>query len=71
NSIARIIGERNELSLKILEPAGAKFAADLLTEDCRANQRAQTLTRLAAYLPTGSQRFVLQITVQPVGTLTH
>lgn len=70
-STARIMGKRNELSLMVLEPAGAKFTADLLTEDCRANQREQTLTRLAAYLPTGSPRFVLQITVQPAGTPTH
>jgi len=61
---ARITGERNELCLTILEPGGAAFVADLLTEECRANQREKTLTRLAARLPAGAQRFVLQITVQ-------
>ncbi len=62
-SMARIIGERNELSLTIVEPVGAAFVADLLTEECRANQREATLTRLAARLPVGARRFVLQITI--------
>jgi hypothetical protein len=62
-SAARIIGQRNELSLTILEPGNAVFVADLLTEECRVNQRAETLTRLAARLPVGARRFVLQITI--------
>jgi hypothetical protein len=61
---ARIAGQRNELSLTILEPSGAAFVAELLTEECKANQREETLTRLAVHLPMGVQRFVLQITVR-------
>jgi hypothetical protein len=60
---ARISGQRNELSLQILAPSGVAFRAQLLTEECRANQRQETLTRLSACLPPGSGRFVLQITV--------
>jgi hypothetical protein len=63
-STARITGQRHELSLTILEPGGAAFVAVLLTEECRANQREKTLTRLAARLPVGAQRFVLQIAVR-------
>jgi hypothetical protein len=62
-STARIGGERNELSLSIVEPAGATFSATLLTEECRANQREQTLTRLSACLPLGAGRFVLQASI--------
>ncbi|HSA99471.1 MAG TPA: heparinase II/III family protein [Anaerolineales bacterium] len=63
DSMARIIGERSELSLTIVEPVGAAFAATLLTEECRANQREKTLTRLAVGLPAGAQRFILQVIV--------
>ena len=63
---SRIIGERNGLSLSIIEPVGAAFVADLLTEECRANQREATLTRLAVCLPLDARRFVLQITVHSI-----
>ncbi|MBN2118905.1 MAG: heparinase II/III family protein [Anaerolineales bacterium] len=66
---AWIVGQRNELSLTILEPGGAAFAADLLTEECQANQREQTLTRLSARLPVGSRQFILKITIHNLPTL--
>jgi len=62
-SIARIKGESNELCLTILEPGGAAFVSEVLTEECKANQREKTLTRLSVCLPAGILRFVLQITV--------
>ncbi|RPJ21435.1 MAG: hypothetical protein EHM33_26170 [Chloroflexi bacterium] len=62
-STARITGQRNELALTILEPDGAAFIADLLTEECRANEREKTLTRLAACLPVGARQFVLRINI--------
>jgi hypothetical protein len=65
-STARITGQCHELSLTILEPVGAAFVADLLTDACRANEREKTLTRLAACLPPGARRFVLQITVHSI-----
>jgi len=67
-STARITGQRNELSLTILEPGNAEFAADLLTEECRANQREETLTRLTACLPASARRFVMQITAHSIPT---
>jgi hypothetical protein len=61
---ARITGRCNELRLTILEPDGAAFTADRLAEESRTNQREETLRRLSARLPLGTQRFVLQITVK-------
>jgi hypothetical protein len=60
---AWIRGQHSELCLTILEPDGAAFAADLLTEECRSNEREQTLTRLAARLPLGDRQFILKITI--------
>ncbi len=62
-STARITGGRHELTLTILEPAGAVFSAARLTEECNANQREETLTRLSACLPPGAGRFVVQISI--------
>ena len=59
---ARVHGEHNTLLLTILEPAGSAFNAELLTEDCRANQREGVLTRLSALLPLGAQHYVMLIT---------
>jgi hypothetical protein len=66
---ARIRGEHNELCLTILEPDLTSFRADLLTEACRSNQREKTLTRLAACLPRGARRFVMQITVHSLSNV--
>ncbi|RPI25384.1 MAG: hypothetical protein EHM70_20155 [Chloroflexota bacterium] len=63
---AWITGRCSELCLTILEPGNAAFAANPLTEECRANQREQILTRLAARLPLGAQRFILRITVHSI-----
>jgi hypothetical protein len=59
---ARVHGEQNTLLLTILEPAGAAFNAELLTVECRANQREGVLTRLSALLPPGAQHYVMRIT---------
>ena len=59
---ARIMGERSALRVEIIEPAGATFAAEPLVDACRANQLDGVLTRLAAALPVGAERFVVRIT---------
>jgi hypothetical protein len=61
-SAARIVGQHSELSLVIQEPMGVAFNATLLTEDCRANHREDTLTRLTVSLPAGTRRFVVKMT---------
>lgn len=62
---ATITGRHAELILRIVEPAGASFSVLSLEEECRANRREGTLTRLAVSLPSGVRRFVLQITPVP------
>jgi hypothetical protein len=64
---ARILGAHTTLELAILEPAGEMvFAAEALTEDCRANKMDEILTRLAVVVPKGAKRFKMQMT--PVKT---
>ncbi len=60
-STARIVGQHSELSLMIQEPMRSAFSATLLTEDCRANHREDTLTRLTVNLPAGTRRFVVKM----------
>jgi hypothetical protein len=59
---AMITGENNKLLLTIIEPVGAAFTAQLLTEECHLNQREGTLTRISVRLPVGAQCFIAQIT---------
>jgi hypothetical protein len=63
-STARITGQQGTLSLVIQEPIGSSFTATLLTEDCRANHKSGTLTRLTVDLPPGARRFVLELVPQ-------
>ncbi|MBN1563678.1 MAG: heparinase II/III family protein [Anaerolineae bacterium] len=59
---ARIIGEHTTLVLTIIDPAeGLVFAAEPLTDDCRANQMDDILTRLTVVVPPGAKRFKLQM----------
>jgi hypothetical protein len=60
-STARITGRHAALTLVIQEPAGCAFTATLLTEDCRANHKSGTLTRLTVDLPRGARRFALRL----------
>lgn len=60
-AVARITGARAALDLRIVEPAGAVFAAESLADACRANHLAGTLTRLSVALPQGTTRFVLSL----------
>jgi hypothetical protein len=60
---AKVMGQNSELSMSIIEPIGTMFAAKLLTDECRANLREGTLTRISACLAKGAQRFVMQISV--------
>jgi hypothetical protein len=59
---ARITGERAALTLQIVEPAGAGFAAEALEDACRANLLDGVLTRLSVALPDGAMRFTMTIT---------
>lgn len=75
-STARIQGERNAVTLDVIEPAGAQFALESLEEACRANKVIAAkgekttsqghgtgiLTRLTVMLPPGAARFHLRIT---------
>jgi len=58
---AEISGTQASLKLEIVEPAGADFVAEDKSDECRINERAGTLTRLAIQLPVGATRFVLKI----------
>ena len=58
---ARIAGEHAAVELHIVEPAGAVFTVERLEEACRQNMFDGVLSRLAAELPTGATRFVLEI----------
>jgi hypothetical protein len=58
---AEISGTQASLKLEIVEPAGAAFVAEDKSDECRINERAGTLTRLAIQLPVGATRFVLKI----------
>ncbi len=58
---ARIRGEHTTLALTILEPAGARFAAESLEAACRENAIDGVLTRLAVALPAGATRFHLRL----------
>ncbi len=59
---AEISGAQASLKLEIVEPAGAAFVAEDKSDECRINERAGQLTRLAIQLPPGATRFVLHIT---------
>jgi hypothetical protein len=59
---ARILGKTCDLVLTIKEPEQATFTAQTFDEECRANQREGTLTRLAVTLPDGALNFLLRIT---------
>ncbi len=60
-STARICGKRSELEMTIEEPAGAVFQAERLVEECRANHREGTLSRITAQLPAGQTHFRMRI----------
>lgn len=59
---ARLRGQRAQVELQVLEPAGAVFRVEFLDEACRANHRDGVLARLAVSLPAGAARFRLRIT---------
>lgn len=58
---ATITGNRSQLLLRILEPAGGQFEAESRAEDCRINQRDGVITRLICRLPAGSLRYTMEI----------
>ena len=60
---AKVTGQNSELSLSIIEPSDARFTVETLANECRANLREGTLSRLSVYLAEGIQRFVMQISV--------
>ncbi len=60
---AKVMGQSSELSMNIIEPIGAVFAVELLTDECRVNLREGTLSRISVCLAEGTQRFVMQISV--------
>jgi hypothetical protein len=62
-STAMIEGDQCALSLVIQEPAGCSFIATLLEDECRANRKKGTLTRLTTNLPVGMRHFAMKITV--------
>ena len=59
---ARITGPRAAITVQVIEPAGAVFAAEPLEDACHANRSSGLLTRLSIDLPPGSTRFVLRMT---------
>jgi hypothetical protein len=62
-AIAKVTGQNSELSINIIEPPDALFAVKTLVNECRANLRDGTLSRLSVYLAEGIQRFVMQMSV--------
>jgi len=60
---AKVIGQNSELSMSIIEPSNARFTVETLTNECRANLKEGTLSRLSVCLAEGVQRFEMQISV--------
>jgi hypothetical protein len=59
NAVVR--GKHSTLELTILEPEGARFAAESLEEACRENHLEGILTRLSTVLPPGSTHFRMRM----------
>jgi hypothetical protein len=60
---AKVRGKHSELSMNIIEPSDVTFALENLTNECRANLREGTLSRLSVCLAEGVRRFEMQISV--------
>jgi hypothetical protein len=58
---ARVCGQTSVIELRIEEPIGSTFQAARLEEECQANRREGTLTRITAALVPGSPRFKMRI----------
>ncbi|MBN1451781.1 MAG: heparinase II/III family protein [Anaerolineales bacterium] len=67
---ATIYGERNHLKMTIEAPQAVRFAVEVLTEQCRANQKPGVLKRITAQLPAAAElEFRLRFEFIPATTL--
>ena len=65
--VARIHGQHTALKLSIQKPAGTAFTMTSLADECRANEREGTLTRLAVTLPVGVTVFEMKLESETIG----